>query len=324
MSIDIISKIKEAGLLGKSGSNFPVWIKWDSVKKADALKKYVIANAAEGEPEVFKDGFILNNYPKEVVLGIKAALNCIEKSSGYIYLRKDYYNKFKYTLNKLIKGADIKLFKKTGGYLSGEETVLLNIIEGRLSEPRIKPPYPTESGLFGYPSLINNVETFYRVSKVLKGEYKDNRFYSISGDVNNRGVFEFKTDLNISQILKESNNFPDFDFFVQAGGGISGEILLPSELGRPLKGTGGIIIYNRKRTNPASLIVKKLKFLMNENCDKCVPCREGIYRIFEMVKNNDIDKDKLNEIVFALEETSLCGLGKCSVVSIKGFFNKLL
>ena len=159
----IISEIKRHNLLGRSGAAFPTALKWELVSKAKAKEKYIICNGSEGDPGAFKDGFILENYPQEVIAGIKIALEAIDNSSAYLYLRKDYYKKFD---KKLIKGLDIKLFKKTGGYLAGEETSVCAAIEGERPEPRIKPPFPSESGLWGCPTLINNVETFYCVAKI--------------------------------------------------------------------------------------------------------------------------------------------------------------
>ena len=280
--MNIISKLKKHNLLGRSGCGFPSYLKWQAVKRAKANRKYIIANAAEGEPNVFKDRYILENYPEQVVNGVKIALETIDNSSAYIYLRKDYYKKFSSNLNKLIKGTPIELFEKTGGYLAGEETVVCNAIEGRALKPRIKPPFPAEKGLYECPTLINNVETFYCVSKIHENEYQGNRFYSISGDIKHKGVYELPQDYTILNILKETGNLPDFDFFIQAGGGASGEFLLSRELNQQVKGIGSIIVYNRAATNVLLLAEKLVEFLQQENCDKCVPCREGIYRISEM------------------------------------------
>ena len=351
-SKNIIAKLKKSNLTGRGGSGFPTGLKWEAVKKEKAKKKYIVCNASEGEPNVFKDGFVLENYPKEVIEGTKIALETIDNSSAFIYLRKDYYQKFKKKLEKLAKGLPITLFKKTGGYLAGEETTLLNAIEGKRLEPRLKPPFPFQRGLFGFPTLINNVETFYWVAKIAKGEYKGNRFYSISGDTRNKGVYELPENWTIEKILKESNNYPKFNsstplrssFFVQSGGGSSGEILLAGELNQKVRGQGAIVIFDRKKTNLFSLMKKWADFFLKENCDKCVPCREGVYRIAEMVKKeknhpvklstrgkhlaerrlNRIDKKTLKDLFFVLEETSFCPLGKSVAVPFRSLIEKLL
>lgn len=320
---DIILKLKESRLLGKSGSDFPTGLKWEMVKRAKAKKKYIICNAAEGEPNVFKDGFILENYPDKVIEGIKIALNTIDNSFAYIYLRQDYYEKFAKKLKKIIGNLPICLFKKRGGYLAGEETSILESIEGRNPEPRIKPPFPTQFGLWGCPTLINNVETFYDVAKIIRNEYKNTRFYSLSGDIKNKGVYELPENYFISQILKETNNLPDFDFFVQRGGGISGEILLPSELNQPTGGAGAIIIFNRSKTDIFSLMEKWINFFLKENCDKCTPCREGVFRLAEMIEKKEIDKEVLKDLFFVLEQSSFCALGKSVVPLFSSLINKL-
>jgi len=321
---NIIAKLKKSKLIGRSGSGFPTWLKWQTVKKAKAKEKFIICNGSEGEPNVFKDGFILENYPKEIVEGIRIALETIDNSSAFIYLRKDYYQKFKEKLKILIGDLPITIFKKRGGYLGGEETVLCEVIEGNKPEPRIKPPFPAESGLWGFPTLINNLETFYWVAKIAKEKYRKTRFYSIDGDVKNKGVYELPENWSISQILKKTKNWPDFDFFVQSGGGGAGEILLPKELNQPVKRIGGLIVYNRKKTNSFALMRKWTKFFLAENCDKCVPCREGVYRLAEMIEKEKIDKKILNDLFFVLEETSFCALGRGVVTPFKSLINKIV
>lgn len=323
---DIISEIKKYNLLGRSGSGFPTALKWEMVKKFPAEKKYIVCNGSEGEPKNSKDKFILENYPEAVIEGIKAGLKAIKNSSAYIYLRKDYYTKFKKKLEKLSKGKGypIKIVKKQGGYLGGEETVICQALEGGRIEPRIKPPFPAQSGLWSCPTLINNVETFYCVGKIAKGQYQKTRFYAVSGDIKNKGVYEFSEKFNIKQILEKSGNYPDFDFFVQSGGGAMGEILLPQELNRQVAGIGCIVVFNRKKTNPFSLMKEWADFFLAENCDKCAPCREGIYRISELISQKKIDQETLDNIFFVMENTSFCPLGKNAFRPFKTLIEKVI
>lgn len=320
----IIAKLKSHNLLGRGGAGFPTGLKWEMVKNAPAEKKFIICNGAEGDPSVFKDGFILKNFPEKVVQGVKIALEVIDKSSAYIYLRKDYYQEFKNPLKGLIGDLPVTLFEKTGGYLAGEESVVIAALEGKRQEPRIKPPFPPESGLFGYPTLINNVETFYYVAKIAENEYKGTRFYSLSGEIKNPGVYELPEDWSVQQILQQTGNFPDFEFFVQVGGGAAGEVLLPSELEQKVGGAGAVIVYNQQKTDLFSLMQQWADFFLQQNCDKCVPCREGVYRIAELVKNEEIDKELLTDLLFVLEETSFCALGKGVVLPFRSLTNKLL
>jgi NADH:ubiquinone oxidoreductase subunit F (NADH-binding) len=162
---NIIAKLEKSGLLGRGGAEFPTGTKWKLVKQAKAPKKYIVCNGSEGEPNVFKDDFILKNYPEQVVAGVKLALGAIGKSQAFIYLNKHYYPKYKNKLEKLIGKAPITVFKKYGGYLAGEETVVCEVLEGKRAEPRVKPPYPGQVGYLGAPTLINNVETFYYVAQ---------------------------------------------------------------------------------------------------------------------------------------------------------------
>ncbi len=321
---DIIAKLKKHNLLGRSGSGFPTGLKWEMVRKAKAKKKYIICNVSEGEPDVFKDGFILENYLEEMMEGIKIALKTIDNSSAYIYLRKDYYEKFKKKLDALTRNLPITLFKKTGGYLAGEETVLLNAIEGKRLEPRMKPPYPVQFGLFGCPTLINNAETFYCVAKIAKNEFLGTRFYSISGEVKNKGVYDLPENWPIERVLEKTENLPAFDFFVQVGGGASGEILLPKELKQKAKGQGAIIVFNRAKTKPEFLLKKWAKFFLESGCGKCTPCREGVYRIAEMAQKENIDKKTIQDLFFVLEETSFCSFGKILVPPFRSLIEKIM
>ncbi|MFH1423571.1 MAG: NADH-ubiquinone oxidoreductase-F iron-sulfur binding region domain-containing protein [Candidatus Nealsonbacteria bacterium] len=323
MAQDIIAKLKESKLLGRSGSGFPTGFKWEMVKNEKAVKKYIVCNAASGEPKVMKDEYLLENHAQEVVEGIKIALETFENSEAFIYLRKDFYAKFKDNLTELTKGLPITLIKKQGGYLAGEETCLCEAIEEKTPEPRIKPPFPTQAGLFGRPTLINNAETFYHISQIAQNKYKNTRFYTIGGQVKKKGVFEMPADWPIERVLKETGNWPKFDFFAQVGGGASGEILLPDELQKPAGGTGAIIIYEKKKTQCLKLMKEWAQFFLEQNCDKCTPCREGVFRINEMLGKGKIDEKTLQDIVNNLKEASFCGLGKIAGIPFSRFANKI-
>ncbi len=321
---DIIKKIKESGLKGRGGADFPVYLKWTAVKEAAGKRKYVVCNGSEGEPGSFKDGFILKSYPGEVIAGIKIALKAVKSCVAYVYLRKDYYQKFGRILKKNIKKEPIILFKKPGGYLCGEETTLFESLEGKRHEPRNKVTYPTQKGLWDCPTLINNVETFYFVNQIANGVYKKTRFYSLSGAIKHPGVYEFPENLSIKRILQKTDNFPGFDFFIQAGGGASGRILTPKELNQPVGGVGAIIVYNTKETKPVSLMKKWIKFFINENCGKCLPCREGVYRLNEILNRPEIDWKSLDDLLFVLEQASFCPLGKSIAVPFRGLIKKVI
>ncbi|MBM4177369.1 hypothetical protein FJ208_01030 [Candidatus Gribaldobacteria bacterium] len=323
----LIRQIKKTGLMGMSGSCYPVWLKWQQVKKSKSRIKYIICNGAEGELKTHKDYFILKKYPKQVISGIKLALQETKAKTAYLYLNKKYYRQLKPKLIRLTHNLPIELFEKPEGYLSGEETVILNIIESQKKEPRLKPPYPTTSGLFGKPTLINNLETFYWVSQIAKNQYNYERFFSLEGKVKNKGVFKLPFDFTIKDILTITGNRPWFDFFVQVGGGASGKIFLPEELDQPILNTlGSIIVFDKKTTNPVVLMCKWAKFFFQENCDLCSPCREGTYRILEILEKQELnskDKETLFNLFNLLEKASLCPFGRNLSLPFKSALQKL-
>ena len=330
--MNIINKIKKANLVGRGGGNFPTAMKWSMVKKAIGNRKYVICNASEGEPGVKKDGYILENFGEKVIDGMKIAIDFLsdisttsspslskEGISGYIFINHQYYKKFSGKLNKIIaddKKYKIELFiKPTGsGYIGGEETSIINAIEEKRVEPRLRPPFPTTNGLWNCPTLVNNVETFYNVSLAATDNFKKNRFYTISGDCLFPNIYELSDNWTIEKILKETKNYPKFDFFVQVGGDASGEILNSKQLDKPAGGAGSITIFNAKKHKPEELFKKWISFFINESCGQCTPCREGVYRLGKIINSNNIDWKLIEELLNNLDETSFCGLG--SVVSI--------
>ncbi|MFA5431791.1 MAG: NADH-ubiquinone oxidoreductase-F iron-sulfur binding region domain-containing protein [Candidatus Paceibacterota bacterium] len=306
----IIEKLKESGLKGRGGGGFPVGLKWELAKKAKGKIKYVICNASEGEPNVFKDGYILRNHLDEVIKGIDLAMKTISAEVGYIYINSKYYQELKEKIDLAIGKRKIIIFEKKARYIGGEETAICESIEGKRAEPRKKPPFLTDNGLFNCPTLMNNVETFYYVSKVALGKYDKKRFYSINGDVENAGVYELPEEMTIFEVLKKTSNYPSFDFFAQIGGGASGEIMIMEELNRPATGAGSITIFNKKKTDVFVLMEKWAEFFHLGNCDKCVPCREGAYRIYEMVKTRKLDYEILDSLFLSLRESSFCALGR--------------
>ncbi len=321
---DLIEKLKQANLLGRGGAAFPTHLKWQMVLEAPGAKKYIVANGSEGEPNVHKDYFILQHHPKVLVDGLQKALATIPGSEGIIYLNKKYFRRFKKPLEKIIAKSPITVFEEKGRYLSGEETVLCEEIEGKLARPRLRPPFPGQKGIHGYPTLINNIETFYYVSKIAHDDYEAKRFYTISGDVKKSGVYELALDLSIREVLEKTGSWPKKDFFVQAGGGASGEIFLSTELDRPVGGSGAIIVYDKQKTDPYLLLYRWAQFFMESNCDKCTPCREGVYRLAEMVHKRTIDQKIMNDLFLAMETSSFCALGKSVPTPFRSLIYKII
>lgn len=324
--MDIVDKIKRANLVGRGGACFSVAKKWTLVKNTLADKKYVVANAAEGEPGVYKDQYILERYAERVIDGMKIAMAYLGAAKGYLYLNHSYSKKLSKKLNMLLKNTKIEIFVKpvNAGYIGGEESAVLNAIEGKRIEPKLKPPFPAESGLWGRPTLINNVETFYNVSLAAAGQYKNNRFYTITGDCPNEGVFELPENFTIAKILKQTKNFPNFSFFVQAGGNASGEALNSGQLRRPAGGAGGVAVYSLAKNNYKKVIKNWLDFFINESCGQCTPCREGVYRLKEEFTREKINWSLFKNLLENLSDSSFCAFGCAVPTPIVSFIRNVL
>lgn len=333
----LIQKIENAGLVGRGGASYPLHLKLKAVK--DALKQakegYIIINGAEGEPGVKKDGYIIAHYSEDFLNGVNLALNILgvkKIKSVYFFLKKDYLDKhsskLKQILNKkeyvdLKKRAIFIAKPKDAGYIGGEEMAMINIIEGKKAEPRLKPPFPTVSGLFNKPTLINNVETLLDISLVAKDEYHEDRFYTISGAVKKPGVYRFPALMPIETVLKQTGNYPSFPFFVQVGGNASGEILNSSQLLIPAESAASLMIYDKQKTDEKKLIKYWLKFFADNSCGQCLTCREGTYRLHEMINAKNYDHKLFWDIVSALAETSLCALGSSLPIPLLSYYRNI-
>ncbi|MCX6798414.1 MAG: hypothetical protein NTX66_04375 [Candidatus Falkowbacteria bacterium] len=357
MNKDLIHKIKAAGLVGRGGAEFPVYLKWLAVYRAMVSKDnihcqirgkdeiacyyhpdqsprqkvcYVVVNGAEGEPGIYKDGYILANHTPQVLRGVKTAVDFLGAKKAYLFLRPDYFKKYEEILIKeaakisLLSKLEIIIKPKGAGYIAGEESTILNIIAGRRVEPRLRPPYPTAHGLFGQPTLINNIETFYNVALVADGTYKNERFFSLNGTIKKTGVFKYPANWSITKILKESGNYPDFPFFVQVGGDASGEVLAEDQLNKTVGGAGSITIYNLKNHNPHRLLLTWLEFFKNESCGQCTPCREGTYRLWELANATRMNWNLFEEILDNLASSSFCALGAAVPLPIRSYWQNVI
>lgn len=325
--MSLIDKIQKAGLSGRGGAGFPTAFKWLVVLKAKAESPekpvYVICNATEGEPEVIKDKFLINYHPAEVIEGIKIALEELGAKKAFIYCQHKDLKKFKSRLAPFIKKSPIVFFAESGGYICGEETTLLETIEGKRSEPRLKPPYPTEKGLYACPTLVNNVETFFYVFKIAKGEYNHERLVSISGAVKNPGVFTVPVDYSLRQILRKTKNNLRGHCFLQVGGGAAGTIVMPDELDAPLCGVGSIVVHDLKKTNTRQLMKSWIDFFHKSNCGQCAPCREGLYRLREELKKQKPNWLMMRAVLETMREASFCPLGKSVYEPMLSFMEKV-
>ncbi len=351
----VIALLKAAGLSGMGGAGFPTGVKWDIVRKERSAEKYVVCNADESEPGTIKDRFIMQHLPNLLVEGMLIAGLVTGAQKGILYLRHEYgvqehilEKEIEHCYEEGLLGAsvlgsgltfDLELFISPGGYICGEESALIEAIEGKRAEPRNKPPFPVAQGVFNKPTALNNVETFTHVPQILvKGVdwYKSQglggatglKFVGISGDVRNPGVFEIPMGLPMSEVV-----------FNLAGGIVDGKQLkafapsgpssgyLPASMvdvrldfkslaavGSML-GSGAIVVYSEGRCMLDNAL-NAVKFFRNESCGKCVPCRMGSQKMVDILtgwtlgKGSAADMELIDDLTEALKLTSICGLGQ--------------
>ncbi len=352
-----VNVIKESGLFGMGGAGFPTGLKWELVRKTQAATKYVICNADESEPGTFKDREILRHYSHLIIEGMILGGLVIGATQGYIFLRHEYQQEREILLQTIktyysegylgdrILDTDssfhLNIFDSPGGYICGEETALLEAIEGKRAEPRNKPPFPGTDGLHGCPTLINNVETFAWIPSIIKrgGQWfkshgVNNRqglkYIALSGHIEKPGVYEIPLGIRIIDLIQEYGGGVSGGRQLKAfsPGGISSGFLPAkmsdisvdlkslSEVGSML-GSGGIIVI-AEGTDMVDLVRNTLRFFRNESCGKCVPCRVGtdyLVQASNKILESNFSSDMLNsvkDISETMELTSICGLGQAA------------
>jgi len=336
----ILRELKTSALKGRGGAGFPTSTKWMLTAAANSEKKYVVCNADEGEPGTFKDRVLLLEYPELVFEGMVIAGYTIGAKYGIVYLRGEYEYMLKSLqdflegmrrdnmLGKNIAGKDgfdfdITIRLGSGAYVCGEETALIESLEGYRGEPRNRPPYPVNTGYNGHPTIVNNVETLASVPHIImKGgdwfkkygtdKSTGSKLFSVSGDCEKPGVYELPWGTTINELLTivDANKTKAVQI-----GGASGVCLPKSQFSRQLAyedaATGGsVMIFNEKR-NMLDVLRNFLEFFVEESCGQCTPCRIGNVRLLEGVEK--IDK---NEITFAYIN-SLKELGKTMQIACK-------
>jgi len=328
MNGQILEKIRKAKLVGRGGAGFPVADKWQMVFDAKGDKKYVVCNCSEGEPGPKKDGWLIWHYPDRIIDGMRLAIEFLGAEKGIFYLNQEYYKKYKKILeDEILKAkAPIELFAKPheAGYIGGEETTVLNVIEGKRAEPRLRPPFPVTSGLWNCPTLVNNVETFYNVSLVARDEFKNLRYYTIGGDCIYEGVFGFSADMTVGEVLKQTNNYPKYDFFVQVGGDGSGEVWSSKQLDKPAVGAGSIRVYSLSKYKPNDLLKQWIKFFKDESCGQCTACREGTYRLAEILDEDKPNWPMVADLLANLNDSAFCGLGSAVPIPVTSYIKNVL
>lgn len=343
---DILFEIKESGLKGRGGAGFPTATKWMLVAAAKSDKKYIVCNADEGEPGTFKDRVLLMEYPELVFEGMVIAGYTCGANEGIVYLRGEYeymlssLEDYLYVMNKdkllgeNILGSkfsfDIKIKLGSGAYVCGEETALIESLEGQRGEPRNRPPYPVNTGFMGSPTTVNNVETLAAVPHIImkgggwfkkRGTDKStgSKLFSVSGDCNKPGVYELHWGTTINELLEivEAENVKA----VQVGGA-SGVCIPKSQFDRKLGyedlSTGGsVIVFNEDR-NMLEVLKNFMEFFVEESCGQCTPCRIGNIKLLEgveMIERGDYTFRHINnlkDLGRTMQVASKCGLGQSS------------
>jgi bidirectional [NiFe] hydrogenase diaphorase subunit len=354
---EIVQEISRSGLRGRGGAGYPTGLKWEQVAASVGATKYVICNADEGDPGAFMDRSILESDPHRVIEGMIIAAYAVGASSGYLFARAEHPLAIE-RFGKAIRDArglgflggqvcgakfsfDLEVRMGGGAFVCGEETALIASIEGKRGTPRPRPPYPSDSGLWKMPTLINNVETFANVPSILRrgGDWyaamgasksKGTKVFALSGHVKNTGIIEVPMGITLREIIFDlGGGMPNGHKFkaVQTGGPSGG--CIPEQLldlpvdyeslkqAGSIMGSGGMIVMD-DRTCMVNLARYFMEFCMTESCGKCIPCRAGTAQMFELLSRMTAgtathhDLDLLVDLCDMVGSTSLCGLGQAA------------
>jgi len=335
--MNYLDKVKEANLLGRGGAGFPAWQKWESAKNAESEDgvKYVICNSSEGELGLFKDLYIWRNFPEEVFQGMKYAMDYIGSKEAYIHINKDYYLELQTVLHQIINddkwiGYKFNISLEEPSFIGGEASTILNFIEKGKCQPRPKIHRTTEKGLFGKPTVMQNVETLYDITCAIEGDYDQQRFSGIFGDgIDEKFVVRHKNEATIQEILDLAEVKPNFDFFVQVGGSASGVVYDNTQLNKHImSGAGSIEIFDKSKRNELVFLKRLFEFYNDESCGKCTPCREGSFQLHKMVKDlskvKDIPWDEIKKIRELMLKASFCGLGRGLNAPVQTYIENVL
>lgn len=354
---EVVNAITRSGLRGRGGGGYPTGLKWATVAKAMADRKYVICNADEGDPGAFMDRSVLESDPHRVVEGMAIAAYAIGATQGYIYVRAEYPLAISRLQIAIRQAQRLKLLGSqvfdspfdfridirigAGAYVCGEETALMASIEGKRGVPSPRPPYPAERGLWGFPTLINNVETFANIAPIIRNganwfasigteKSKGTKVFALAGKIRNTGLIEVPMGTSLRQIVEEmGGGVPDGGSAkaVQTGGPSGG--CIPStafdtpvdyesltSLGS-MMGSGGMIVMDQT-TSMVDVAHYFMEFCRDESCGKCIPCRVGTVQLHQLLtkirdgKATAADMELLKELCDMVKHTSLCGLGQAA------------
>lgn len=339
----IVEEIKKSGLTGRGGAGFNAGLKWELALNAKGKTKYLICNADEGEVGTFKDKYILSGDPFGLIEGMAIAGLAIDAKQAYIYLRAEYHFLLDLLRQAIAQAKtkdflthmDIEVFEGAGAYICGEESALMNSIEGERGESRYKPPYPPQRGLWNMPTIINNVETLMNVRHIINNgaacfsamgtaKSKGTKVFSVSGDVKRPGVYELEMGSSLKELVVNLAGADDIKA-VQIGGS-TGSILPAQMIDLPLAhesylGSGAIVVLNSSR-DIIGAVYNDMRFLNDESCGKCTPCREGTEVMMEILgrlvrgEGMEGDIEVMEDLARTMAVASLCGLGQAAAVPI--------
>jgi bidirectional [NiFe] hydrogenase diaphorase subunit len=367
---EVIAEITHSGLRGRGGAGYPTGLKWNTVAKASSEKKYVICNGDEGDPGAFMDRSVMEDDPHRVLEGMAIAAYAVGADQGYIYVRAEYPRAIKRLKTAINRAERLGLLGKNiggtpfsfhvevrvgaGAFVCGEETALIASIEGHRGQPRPRPPYPAQSGLWGFPTLINNVETFANISTIIrKGaawfagigteRSKGTKVFCLTGAVEHTGLIEVPMGITLREIVFDiGGGIPNGRRFkaVQTGGP-SGGCIPEQYLDMPvdydslkgvgsIMGSGGMIVID---DSSCMVDVAKyfMEFCMSESCGKCIPCRVGTAQMYNLLHQISVGEATMEELALLEElcemvrDTSLCGLGQSApnpVISTLRYFRE--
>jgi len=352
---EVIREVKESGLRGRGGAGFPTGVKWGYTRAAEGDMKYIVCNADEGDPGAFMDRSIIESDPHSVIEGMIIGAYAMGASEGYIYIRNEYPLALQRLLIAIDQAKDygllgenilmtdfsfeIEVTRGAGAFVCGEETALMASIEGKLGNPRPRPPFPTDSGLWGKPTNINNVETWANIPAIINRgakwyseigteTSKGTKVFSLVGKINNTGLVEVPMGITLKDIVyKIGGGIPDGKELkaVQTGGPSGG--CIPAEMldlpvdyeslteAGSMMGSGGMVVMD-ETTCMVDVARYFLTFTKDESCGKCTPCREGIaqlHRILTRITEGEgtmEDLEMLENLSNVIKDTAMCGLGK--------------
>ncbi len=367
---EVIEVVTNSGLRGRGGAGFPTGKKWALTRASEGKQKYVVCNADEGDPGAFMDRSILEGDPHSVLEAMAIAAYTIGANKGYIYVRAEYPIAVK-RLEIAIKQAkeygilgehifgtdfdfDIEIRLGAGAFVCGEETALLESIEGKRGQPRVKPPYPAQAGLWGKPTLINNVETYSNIAQIILNgadwyasigtkNSKGTKVFALGGNVNNIGLVEVPMGTTLREIVYDiGGGIPNGrEFKAAQTGGPSGGCIPKEHLDTPIDyeslkeigsmmGSGGLIVMDDTKCM-VCLAKFYLEFTVSESCGKCTPCRIGTKRMLELLEKlcsgegSELDIYKLEKLAANIQKASICGLGQSApnpVISTLKYFRE--